>query len=62
MHMSDYEMKLRIAMSKKGISTFKELAEKVGISASYLSDIMSGARKATDIRRKINDFLEIEGD
>lgn len=60
--MSDYEKKVRIAMTEKGIRTYSELAEHVGVSNTYISDIINGNRKATDLRQKINDFLGIEGE
>ena len=59
--MTEYEKKVRIAMTEKGIRTYSELAETLGISVAYVSDIINGNRKATDIRQKINDFLGIEG-
>lgn len=58
--MTEYEKKIRIAMLEKGIKTFSELAEMVGIRNTYLSDIISGSRKATVVRQRINDLLGIE--
>ena len=49
-------------MTEKGIRTYSELAEQLGISISYMSDIINGNRKAVEIRQKINDFLGIEGE
>lgn len=60
--MSEYEKKVKVAMINKGIATYKELSNILGITQSYMSDIVTGARKATNVRQKINDFLEIEGD
>ena len=60
--MSNYEKEVRIAMAKRGIRTFTELADKLGVSQAYVSDAINGNRKATNLRQKINDFLEIEGD
>lgn len=60
--MSEYEQKLKVAMAKKGIASYAELAKAVGISHSYMIDIKSNSRKATKARKKIHDFLEIEGD
>lgn len=59
--MTEYEQKIRLAMAKKGIRTYSELAELLGISVAYISDIVHENRKATDLRQKINDFLELEG-
>ena len=59
--MSEYEKKVRIAMTEKGIRTFSELAEQVGVSNTYISDIINGNRKATEAKQKIDDFLGIEG-
>ena len=55
--MTEYEKQVRIAMTNKGIRTYSELAEKIGVSNTYISDIITDARKATDIRQKINDYL-----
>lgn len=60
--MTEYEKKVRIAMTEKGIRTYGELAEKIFVSRTYISDIISGNRKAYDVRQKINEYLGIEGD
>ena len=60
--MTDYEKRVRIAMTEKGIRTYSELAEQVGVSNAYISDIIIGARKATEARQKINNFLGLEGE
>ena len=59
--MTEYEKKVRIAMTKKGIRTFSELADAIGVSNTYISDVINENRKATDLRQKINDYLCIEG-
>lgn len=35
-----------------------ELAEKIGVSESYISEVLSGKRGAFDIRRKIVSIIE----
>lgn len=60
--MTEYEQSIRLAMAKKGIRTYSELAALLGVSVSYVSDVVHYNRKATDLRQKINDFLELEGD
>lgn len=60
--MTDYEKKVRIAMTEKGIRTYTELAEQIGVSNAYLSDVLNENRKATELRQKINNYLGIEGD
>lgn len=59
--MSEYEKKVRIAMTEKGIRTYAELAEQLCVSPTYISDVINDNRKATELRQKINDFLGIEG-
>lgn len=60
--MTDYEKKVRIAMTEKGIRTYSELAAALGVCVAYVSDIIHGNRKATELRQKINDYLGIKGD
>ena len=60
--MTEYEKKVRIAMAEKGIRTYSELATELGVSVAYVSDTINGYRKATELRQKINDYLELEGD
>lgn len=60
--MSEYEKKIRIAMAQKGIRTFSELAERLNVSVSYISDIVNYNRKATDLRQRVNEYLGITGD
>ena len=60
--MTDYEQKIRIAMAKKGIRNYTDLAKQLGVSVSYISDIVHYNRKATDLRQRVNEYLEIEGD
>lgn len=50
--------KIRIAMGRKGY-TFQKLAEELGISVGYLSDIVKGNRSGGDYINKILKILEI---
>lgn len=58
--MTKYEQRIRLAMAKKGIRTYCELAELLGVSVSYISDVVNYNRKAYDLRQRINEFLELE--
>jgi transcriptional regulator with XRE-family HTH domain len=60
--MTDYEKKVRIAMIEKGIKTFSELADNLGVSVSYISDVLKENRKAIELRQKINEFLGLDGE
>lgn len=60
--MTDYEKKIRIAMTEKGIKTYSELAEQMGVTRAYISDVINDNRKATKLRQKINDFLGLDGE
>ena len=60
--MTDYEKKVRIAMTKKGIRTYSELADKLDVGVSYISDVVNNNRKATEFRQKLNDFLGLDGE
>lgn len=60
--MTEYEKKVRIAMTNKGIRTFSELAEQLGVSPTYISDVINNNRKATELRQKINNYLELDGE
>ena len=57
--MSEYEKKVRIAMTERGIRTFSELAKRLNVSVSYISDIVNYTRPATELRQKLNDYLGI---
>ena len=59
--MSDWEKAIRHALLDRCMSV-SDLAKELDISNAYLYDILSGTRKATDLRQKINDFLGLEGD
>ena len=49
-------------MTEKGIRTFSELGKQLGVSPTYISDVIHNNRKATELRQKINDFLGLDGE
>ena len=57
--MSDFEKQVRHALIDHNL-TMKELAEELGITVSYLYDIVTGARKAEHQKDRIREFLSIE--
>lgn len=59
MSRSVFEIEVVIALKKLG-KTNKWLAEQLGISPSYLSDILHGNRKATEKVELISKILKIE--
>ncbi len=58
MSRSAFEIEVMIALKKIG-KTNKWLAEQLGISPSYLSDILHGNRKATEKVELISQILKI---
>ncbi|AKI03810.1 helix-turn-helix transcriptional regulator [Lactobacillus salivarius] len=58
MSRSVFEIEVVIALKKLG-KTNKWLAEQLGISPSYLSDILHGNRKATEKVELISKILKI---
>lgn len=58
MSRSAFEIEVMIALKKIG-KTNKWLAEQIGISPSYLSDILHGNRKATEKVELISKILKI---
>lgn len=58
MSRSVFEIEVVIALKKIG-KTNKWLAEQLGISPSYLSDILHGNRKATEKVELISKILKI---
>lgn len=58
MSRSAFEIEVMIALKKIG-KTNKWLAEQLGISPSYLSDILHGNRKATEKVELISKILKI---
>lgn len=59
--MTDWEKAIRHELLDRDMN-LPDLANAVGINITYLYDIMSGARKATEMRQKINDFLGLDGE
>lgn len=58
--MSEFEKQVRHALIDHNMS-MKELAEQLGITVSYLYDIITGARKAEHQKQRIRQLLSIEG-
>lgn len=54
-----FQIAVKTALIKKQM-TSKALAEEIGISPAYLSDIIRGNRKAEDYRQKIKEILSIK--
>jgi predicted transcriptional regulator len=57
--MLDFEKQVRHALIDHNM-TMKELAEQLGITVSYLYDIITGARKAEHQKKRIRELLSIE--
>ena len=55
----DFEMLIKKNLRTKKM-TMTELAQKLGISLPYCSDIIRGNRSAQHIRKKICEILEIK--
>ena len=60
-NMSDFEKDVRHALIDKGMS-MSDLATELGVTASYVYDIVNGNRVATDMKQKIVDFLRLDGE
>ena len=58
--MSEFEKQVRHALIDHNMG-MTELAEQLGISVSYLYDILNGARKAEHQKQRIRQLLSIEG-
>lgn len=56
-----FEKQVRHALIDRNMN-MKDLAEELGITVSYLYDIMTGARKAEHQKQRIREFLDIEQD
>lgn len=56
---SDFYLRARIQMVKKNI-TMTKIAEDLGISVSYVSDIIRGLRPGGDHRERIEIMLGME--
>lgn len=59
--MSEFEKQVRIALIQQDM-TLKELASELGISISYVYEVISGTRKAKDKKQKIIDLLGLDAD
>lgn len=55
----DFKIKVRVELMKRN-KTMKWLAEELGISLAYLSDIINDNRKAEHYRTKIIEILNLE--
>ncbi|KPU43007.1 helix-turn-helix protein [Oxobacter pfennigii] len=55
---SEFGLKARGAMLQKKI-TMTSLAKEMGVSVSYLSEILKGTRSGTEQKEKIAKILEI---
>lgn len=56
---SNFEMLVKSELIKKRM-TITELAQQIGISIPYCSDIVRGNRNAQHIRKKICEILKIK--
>ena len=54
------EKDVRHALIDKGLS-ISDVASELGVSASYIYDIMNGNRVATEMKQKLIDFLGLGG-
>lgn len=59
MYISEFGLKARVEMLRRGM-TITELAEKLGVSPSYVSDILRGVREGKPQRKRIAEILELE--
>ncbi len=59
--MSNYEKAVRIALIEANM-TMAQLAKQLGISKTYLYDIVTGSRLAVVYKERINTFLGINDD
>ena len=57
--MSDFEKQVRIALIQQG-KTLTNLASELGISVSYLYEIIRGTRKAEEQKQKIRTLLGLD--
>lgn len=56
--MSEFEKQVRIALIERNM-TQTNLAEELGISISYLSDLLKGKRKTAEQIDRIKQFLNL---
>lgn len=59
--MSTFEKQVRKALIDRDM-TAADLAQALGVTPSYISDILKGSRKADAQRARIMDYLELKGD
>ncbi|MFI3130955.1 multiprotein-bridging factor 1 family protein [Mammaliicoccus sciuri] len=59
MRTTEFGLKVRTELLKRNM-TSKQLAEKLGISPAYLSDILRGHRDAINQRKRIAKILDIK--
>ena len=59
--MSEFEKQVRIALIQQD-KTFKSLAEDLGISNSYLYEILKGTRKSEEQKQRIINLLGLDGE
>ena len=59
--MSAWEKAIRHELLDRNMN-MSDLAAEMGVSVTYMYDVINDNRKATDLRQKINDFLGIEGE
>lgn len=57
--MSDFEKQVRIALIQQG-KTLTNLASELGISVSYLYEIIRGTRKAEEQKQRIRNLLGLD--
>lgn len=57
--MSDFEKQVRIALIQQG-KTLTNLATELGISVSYLYEIIRGTRKAEEQKQRIRTLLGLD--
>jgi plasmid maintenance system antidote protein VapI len=59
--MSAWEKAIRHELIDRDMN-MSDLADELGISVTYIYDVINDNRKATDIRQRINDFLGLDGE
>ena len=55
----NFEIAVKTALLKRGMKN-QNLAKDVGVSESYLSDILKGNRKAEQHRKRICEILDLD--
>lgn len=55
----DFKIKVKVELMERNL-TMKWLADELGISLAYLSDILNGNRKAEHYRHRIVEILGLE--